>query len=80
VQRKVQQRKQNLDKALNDAMFEVQKSLNKIVVDLAKEHSLTLVLRKEQTVLVAKPLNITEVVLQRLDQVVPTIKVVEPGK
>ena len=29
VQRKVQQRKQNLDKALNDAMFEVQKSLNK---------------------------------------------------
>jgi Skp family chaperone for outer membrane proteins len=80
VQRKVQQRKQNLDKALNDAMFEVQKSLNKIVVDLAKEHSLTLVLRKEQTVLVAKPLNITEVVLQRLDQAVPTIKVVEPGK
>jgi Skp family chaperone for outer membrane proteins len=80
VQRKVQQRKQNLDKALNDAMFEVQKSLNKIVVELAKEHSLTLVLRKEQTVLVAKPLNITEVVLQRLDSAMPTIKVPEPGK
>ncbi len=80
VQRKVQQRKQNLDKALNDAMFEVQKSLNKIVVDLAKEHNLTLVLRKEQTVLVATPLNITGVVLQRLDQAVPTIKVLEPGK
>jgi len=80
VQRNVQQRKQNLDKALNDAMFEVQKSLNKIVVDIAKEHNLTLVLRKEQTVLVATPLNITAVVLQRLDEAVPTIKVSEPGK
>jgi len=61
-------------------MFEVQKSLNKIVVDIAKEHNLTLVLRKEQTVLVATPLNITAVVLQRLDEAVPTIKVSEPGK
>lgn len=80
VQRKVQRRKQDLDKALNDAMFEVQKSLNKIVVDLAKENGLTLVLRKEQTVLVASPLNITGVVLERLDKAVPTIKVAEPGK
>lgn len=80
VQRKVQQRKQNLDKALNDAMFEVQKSLNKIVVDIAKENNLTLVLRKEQTVLVATPLNITPVVLQRLNEAMPTIKVSEPGK
>ena len=80
VQRKVQQRKQNLDKALNDAMFIVQKSLNKIVVDIAKENNLTLVLRKEQTVLVATPLNITGVVLQRLDQAMPTVKVSEPGK
>ena len=79
VQRKVQQRKQNLDKALNDAMFEVQKSLNKIVVDLAKEHNLTLVLRKEQTVLVAQPLNMTDAVLQRLDQALPTVKVSESG-
>lgn len=80
VQRKVQQRKQNLDKTLNDAMFIVQKSLNKIVVDIAKENNLTLVLRKEQTVLVATPLNITGIVLQRLDQAMPTVKVSEPGK
>jgi outer membrane protein len=80
VQRKVQQRKQNLDKALSDAMFVVQKSLNKIVVDIAKEHNLTLILRKEQTVLVATPLNITGTVLKRLNEAVPVIKVSEPGK
>jgi Skp family chaperone for outer membrane proteins len=80
VQRDVQQRKKSLDKVLNDAMFEVQKSLNKIVLDIAKEHSLTLVLRKEQTVLVATPLNITGTVLKRLNEAVPVIKVSEPGK
>jgi Skp family chaperone for outer membrane proteins len=80
VQRKVQKRKQDLDKALNYAMFEVQKSLNKIIVEVAKEHNLTLVLRKEQTVLVANPLNMTDTVLRRLDEELPTVKVSDPGR
>ena len=80
LQRKVQQRKQELNKILNEAMSEVQKALNETIVAVAQEFDFTLVLRKDQTVLVAKPLNITETVLQRLDQRLPTVKVSEPGK
>ena len=79
LQRAVQGRKRGLDRALNDAMFKVQKALNKVVVELAQEYGFTLVLRKDQTVLVAKPLEITSLVLQRLNEQLPSVEVSEPG-
>ena len=79
LQRAVQGRKRELDRALNDAMFKVQKALNKVVVELAQEHGFTLLLRKDQTVLVAKPLEITDLVLQRLNEQLPSVQVSEPG-
>lgn len=80
MQRKVQQRKQDLTKVLNNATFEVQKVINGIIVDLIKKHNLTLVLRKDQTIFVVEPLNMTDAVLKLLDERLPMIKVAEPGK
>ena len=78
-QRSVQLRKQALDKTLNDAMGQVQQGLNEVVVEVAKDFNFTLLLRKDQTVLVAKPLEVTDEVLKRLDKRLPSVKVAAPG-
>lgn len=67
VQRGVQTRRKALDRAQNDALAKVQNALGKVIGDIATEHSLTLILREDQTVLAAKQLNITSVVLKQLD-------------
>ncbi len=53
--------------------------LNKIITDVSKEQSLGLILRKNQTILVAKELDITPHVLKRLDTALPSLKVSDPG-
>lgn len=80
VQRMVQTRKQDLDKAQGDAMSKVEGVLNGIVVELAQEKGLNLILRKNQTVLGAKSLHITKVVLERLDKKLPSLKLVGLGE
>lgn len=77
---KVEQRKRSLNVVQADAMRQVQTALNRVVTDIASENSLTLILSKEQTILVAKPLEITNVVLQRLDQVLPSVTLATPGQ
>ncbi len=79
VQRLVQQRKDDLEKSFNDAMRAVNDALNEIVVELANQESLTLIIRRDQTVLVAKALEITPVVLDRLNKKLPKVKVADPG-
>ena len=79
VQRKVQQGKQAINKVLNEAMRKVQDALNSVIVELARENQLTLVLRKDQTVLVATALEITKPALERLDQRLSTVKVSPPA-
>ena len=79
VQRMVQTRKQDLEKAQGDAMSKVEGVLNGIVLDLAKEKGLNLILRKNQTVLGAKSLHITKEVLQRLDKKLPSLRLVGLG-
>ena len=76
VQRLVQQRKQNLDRAQGGAMSKIQDSLNRIVSTISKEQGISLILRKDQTILAAKELQITKMVLDRLNSAMPTIKVV----
>jgi outer membrane protein len=80
VQRSVQKRKQELDKAQTGALIKVRETLHKIVLELANEESLTLIFRKNQTVLVAKPLEITDEVMARLNKALPTVKVEKPGQ
>lgn len=80
VQRLVQQRKQNLDRAQGEAMGKIQKSLNEIVTAMATEQGITLILRTDQTILAGRELQITKVVLDRLNAAMPTIKVAAPAK
>ncbi len=80
VQRLVQQRKVNLDRSQSDAMGQIQKVLNEIVTNMAKEQDISLILRQDNTVLAASALQITKQVLERLDAQIPTIKVAQPEK
>jgi outer membrane protein len=80
VQRLVQQRKKNLDRAQGEAMGKIQNSLNKIVTAFSTEQGISLILRKDQTILAGKALQITKVVLDRLNAAMPTIKVAAPAK
>ncbi len=80
VQRLVQQRKQNLDKSQSEAMGQIQDVLNVIVTAISEEQNISLILRKDQTILAAAPLQITNLVLERLDAEMPTIVVSDPSK
>jgi len=80
VQRMVQERKLNLDKAQGQAMGKVQDVLNEIISKIAEERNISLILRREQTILTVKEMEITDVVLERLDKMLPTVKVADPVK
>ncbi len=79
VQRTVQKRKKDLERVGFEAVKKVEAVLNKIITEVSKELSLGLILRKNQTVLVAKELDITPDVLKRLDTALPSLKVSDPG-
>jgi len=80
VQLLVQERKGNLDRAQAESMGKVQDALNKIVTKIAKDKGYKLILRREQTILADKSLNITEQVLVALNKVLASVAVVEPAK
>lgn len=74
----VQERKRTLDLARQDGLNKVQVALNDIVTEMATEMQLSLILRKEQTVLVAVDYEITDEVLQRLNDRLPSVEVFAP--
>lgn len=78
VQRIVQQRNQQLDRANADAVVQVQKAYNEIVLELANERAYGLIFRKSATIIVHPPIEVTPEVLARLDKRLPTVKVVAP--
>ncbi|MCW5699645.1 MAG: OmpH family outer membrane protein [Rhodospirillales bacterium] len=78
AQAMTQKRRRMLDEARAKAMTIVQTTLNTIVAEIANERNLTLILRKDQTVLAATQLEITEEVLMRLDTKLPVVEVLSP--
>jgi len=78
VQRTVQNRKRALDTALNEAMGQVQKNMVEIIADVARAQSANLVLARHQVVLVDTQLDVTDVVLERLNKKLPTVAVSIP--
>ena len=80
VQRLVQQRQHELDKARNDAMTKVNDVYMKIVGQLAEERRLALIIRKDQTAFSTPAMDVTNDVLARLDKQLPKINVPDPGK
>ncbi len=79
LQRGFQSRKRELDRARLAASKEVEKSLSEIISELAKERSLNLILSRvttrSQVLYADDALNITEEVVKRLDQRLPSVKV-----
>ena len=80
VQRLVQSRNQQLDRANAEAVINVQKTLYQIVLDLANERSYGLIFRKSATIVVHPPIEITPEVLARLDTRLPAVQVSPPKK
>ena len=78
VQRSVQGRKRMLDQAFNESMSKVRDTLLDVVADVAGEQKATLVLAKQQVVIVEKSLDLTASVLERLNKKLPTVPVILP--
>ncbi len=80
VQRSVQERKRILDKSQADAMVKIETMLNTIIKEIAETNNLNLVLRREQTILSSRAMEITGQVLEQLNARLPKVKVEKPGK
>ena len=80
VQRLVQVRKQDLDKAQGVAMSKVEEALNQIINEIVTEHKLSIIMKSNQTVYYTRSIDVTQAVLDRLNKKLPSIKVPAPGK
>ncbi|HYN39227.1 MAG TPA: OmpH family outer membrane protein [Rhodospirillales bacterium] len=79
AQGRVQRRRQSLERVNMEAMEQVKQALEAIVVEIARERDLSIILRKEQVVFATPSLEITDEVLRRLDQRLPSIAITDPG-
>ncbi|MDX9861033.1 MAG: OmpH family outer membrane protein [Rhodospirillales bacterium] len=79
-QRQVERRKQNLNAVHAKAVIEAETALKKIIADFAKEKSIALILRSDTIVYHNKTMDMTDIVLARLDKALPSVKVPQPEK
>lgn len=75
MQKEVQGKRQALDKGLNQAFGEVQKTVNSILADMAKEKGFIVVLPTQQTLYSAPSLDVTADVLSKLNAKLPSVSV-----
>lgn len=83
AQKSVQEKKAALESVFNGSMGEIRKAVINVVAQIAKERKANLVLANQQVVLVEKSMDITDEVLDRLNQKYPagSLKVTEkPSK
>ena len=79
AQRKASAKKREIERALAIAMTKVRRNLGKITAAIAKERSASLVLpRSTVVVLVERKYDITKEALRRLDEQLPSVKVIMP--
>jgi outer membrane protein len=78
AQGRVQRRRQALERVNVEAMEQVKQSLEAIVSEIAAERQLTLIVRKDQAVFATPAIEITDEVLKRLDQRLPSVKISDP--
>ncbi len=79
AQRKASAKKREIERALAIAMTKVRRNLRKISAAIAKERSASLVLsRSTVVVLVERKYDITKEALRRLDEQLPSVKVIMP--
>ncbi len=77
VQRLVQERRRELDRASALALNEVKKALIEIVTGIAEERGFNLVLPSSEVLFFARQLDLTEEVLTQLDARLPQVQVPE---
>jgi len=75
IQRKVQARKRALDEAFAQSMAQLRKEMVSVVAEVSEARGIQMVLFKNQIVIAAKSLDITEEVQRRLDETLPTVVV-----
>ena len=74
-QKRIQDRKGKLDKALAVAIGKLRTEIVKVVAGIGETKKLDLVLARTDVVIVAKQLDITQEVLEKVDASLPSIKV-----
>ncbi|HEY1799249.1 MAG TPA: OmpH family outer membrane protein [Stellaceae bacterium] len=80
LDRTVQSKRQALEKSNADALQKIQESMVKIISQIAKDRKANLVLQRSELVLFDQQFDVTDQVLQKLDEELPTLQVtfVEP--
>jgi len=79
VQRDVQEKRSQLDVALNKSLSEVQRAVYKIIDDLAQEKGFKIALPTSQVLFANESLSITNEVLSRINKDLPKVQI-EIGK
>ena len=79
VQKLVSQRKIDLDGALTQAMLVVEKKMNAILESVATKRGASLVLRRQNTILADRSMDMTQEILKRLNAELKTVPVGKPG-
>jgi outer membrane protein len=75
LQRNVQGKRQALEKSNGEALGKIQEAMLKIIADIAKDRKANLVLQRSDIVLFDQSFDITDEVLQKLDEQMPTLTV-----
>jgi len=75
LDRNVQSKRQALEKSNADALEKIQESMLKIIGDIAKDRKANLVFQRSELVLFDQAFDITDSVLQKLDEALPTLTV-----
>lgn len=75
LDRNVQSKRQALEKSNAQALEKIQESMIKIIGDIAKERKANLVFQRSELVLFDQAYDITDAVLQKLDEELPSLTV-----
>jgi len=75
LDRNVQSKRQALEKSNADALTKIQQQMLKIIAEIAKTRKANLVLQRSEIVLFDQAFDVTDQVLQQLDEAMPTLTV-----
>ena len=75
LDRNVQGKRQALEKSNSEALEKIQEAMLKIITDIAKERKANLVFQRSELVLFDQGFDVTDEVLQKLDEQLPTLTV-----
>src|SRR5262249_12999301 len=75
LERNVEGKRQALEKSNGEALSKIQEEMLKIIADIAKQRKSNLVFQRTDLVLFDQAFDVTDEVLQKLDEQMPTLTV-----